>query len=138
MPIVEYQHQTEYAFDREGKRFPRLDFRVSAISSAEAIDVEAYLDSGCEYTLFNGWIGAALGLNLLSGDRRRFGSATGSVVEAAAHSVRLVHEELGAFDLDVAFSLVDLKRSLLGRDFFALAQIGFREHHQCFLITMEP
>ena len=101
-------------------------------------DVEAYLDSGCEYTLFNGWVATTLGLDLLAGRRRRFGSASGSVVEAAIHPVHLVHDDLGAFDLDVAFSLTDIRRSLLGRDFFALAQIGFREYHQCFFVTMGP
>jgi hypothetical protein len=136
--IVEYQHQIEYAYDRKGKRFPRLDFRMSTSSLTDAVDVEAYLDNGCEYTLFNGWLGASLGLDLLSGRRRRFQSASGSFLEAAVHSVHLVHDDLGVFELEVAFSLTEIQRCLLGRDFFNLAQIGFRERYQYFFVTPEP
>ena len=41
-------------------------------------------------------------------------------------------------DLDIGFSTVPLRRNLLGRDFFNLVQIGFRERQQVFYVRGEP
>jgi hypothetical protein len=38
----------------------------------------------------------------------------------------------------VGFSSGEIHRNLLGRDFFNLAQIGFRERHLTFFITPSP
>ena len=78
------------------------------------------------------------GLDLMAGRRLSFASATGMSIEAMLHAVRLSHPELGHFDLEVGFSTAPLRRNLLGRDFFDLAQIGFRERHLVFYVTPEP
>ena len=139
MDEVLYQHRLEYSYDRDGKRFPRLSFRISTSEDpTRAMDVDAYLDSGSERSLFNGWIATGLGLDPFGGTSLRMASATGSSVTAAIHPVTLLHDELGMFNLEVGFTPLELKRNLLGRDFFSLVQVGFREHHLCFYVTPEP
>ena len=138
MVTVDYQHRIEYAYDRKGKRFPRLSFRISSASDLKrAMDVNAYLDCGSERSLFNGWIGSALGIDILSGPRVKFESAAGSYLTATIHPVRLVHDDLGTYELDVGFSTGEISRNLLGRDFFDFVQIGFREHQLCFFVSPE-
>lgn len=136
---VSYAHRLDYSHDLAGKRFPRLTFRVSNPADPSlAVDVKAYLDSGSERSLFDGRIGALLGVDILRGERIRFASATGSSFTATIHPVRLVHEDLGRFDLEVGFSTGELQRNLLGRDFFDLIQIGFRENQLAFFVTPRP
>ena len=62
----------------------------------------------------------------------------GGVLPATLHAVQLSHADLGTFELEVAFSTTEIRRNLLGRDFFDLVQIGFREHHLAFFITPTP
>jgi hypothetical protein len=136
---VDYKHQIEYAYDRSGKRFPQLSFRISSTSDLKrAMDVNTYLDSGSERSLFNGWIGSVLGIDILSGPRMTFESAAGSYLTTTIHPVRLVHDDMGTFEIEVGFSTSEISRNLLGRDFFDLVQIGFREHQLCFFVTPEP
>jgi len=59
-------------------------------------------------------------------------------MEGIIHPVRLSHPDLSDFDLEVGFSTVPLRRNLLGRDFFSMVQIGFRERHQVFYVKAEP
>ena len=139
MPTVHYQFELDYPHDGEGRRFPRLTFRLSSPRDATSfLDVEAYLGSGSERSLFNGRRGAVLGIDILSGGRIRYQSAAGGHLSATIHPVRLVHEELGAFDLEVGFTSTEIERNLLGRDFFNLVQIGFRENHLRFYVTPKP
>lgn len=139
MYAVTYERRLAYAYDRDGKRFPRLTFRISsATDPSRAMDVEAHLDSGAEKSLFDGRIAAVLGFDVLDGPRMRYESATGSSFTATLHPVRLVHDDLGSYELDVGFTSSAFKRNLLGRDFFNLNQIGFRENRLSFLITPRP
>ncbi len=139
MPTVSYDLELDYAHDRDGKRFPRLAFRLANPGvSTRTLDVLAYLDSGSERSLFNGWLGTALGIDILTGRRIRYESAAGGHVSATIHPVRLVHDDLGTFDLEIGFTTSEIQRNLLGRDFFNLAQIGFRENHLCFYVTPAP
>ncbi len=136
---VSYELQFEYSYDTSGKLFPRLEFRVSdPASTAEGIDVQGYLDCGAERSLFNGWIGTALGIDVLSGQSIVYKTGAGTLLPATIHPVRLFHPDLGELDLEVGFSSSEVPRNLLGRDFFDLAQIGFREHHATFFITLKP
>jgi hypothetical protein len=100
-------------------------------------DVIAYLDSGAQRSLFDGTLARLIGLDLLTGSRLSFTSAAGFSIEAMVHPVRLSHPEIGHFDLAIGFSTVPLRRNLLGRDFFNLVQIGFRERHQMFYVRTE-
>lgn len=139
MPTIHYPFQINYSYDEDGNLLPRLAFAVSRPRSpGRLIDVDPYLDSGAERSLFDGWIGTALGLDLLSGPRIGYKTTMGTVLTATIHPVRLSHTDLGDFDLEVGFASVSLKRNLLGRDFFNLVQIGFRERHRAFFVSPEP
>jgi hypothetical protein len=76
---------------------------------------------------------------LNSGQKKECGSLVkGAGVEARLHWVRLSHPELGDFDLEIGFTESPISRNLLGRDFFNLIQIGFRERYLTFYATPTP
>lgn len=66
-----------------------------------------------------------------------FISTTGEEIVARLHRVRIDHERLGERLLEVAFSEAPVVRNLLGRDFFGLFQIGFRELQSTLLFAPE-
>lgn len=135
---VQYDYRFNYR-EINQKSFPIVQFRVSNPLHPElAVDIDCYLDSGAQYSLLNGWIAAELGLDLFSGTARRYGTTAGSEIEGRVHQVRLSHPDLGSFDLDVGLSTQQIRRDLLGRDFFDLIQIGFRERHLTFYVSPRP
>lgn len=139
MLTVRYDLEFPYPYDLNGERFPRLTFRLTNPENpGQSVDVDAYLDSGAQRSLFDGGIGRAVGIDLLTGDQKQYESATGSSIAGRLHRVRLEHPDLGSFDLEVGFSSSRIKRNLLGRDFFNLVQIGFRERRLAFYVTPEP
>jgi len=139
VPVVTYEFALDYAHDPEGRRFPRLSLQLAkATEPAVTVDVDAYLDSGAERSLINGRLGAALGIDVLSGPELAYQTTVGNRLVATLHPVVLTHPDLGSFSLDVGFSITDIHRNLLGRDFFNLAQIGFRERHLTFYVTPTP
>lgn len=139
MITVSYEHRFEYAHDADGGRFPRLEIRVAHPKNEDAaLDVWAYRDSGAERTLFNGWIGSALGIDLLDGRELVYQTGSGGHLTARVHPLHLFHPDLGDFELEVGLSSSDIPRNLLGRDFFDRVQIGFREHQLAFFITARP
>ncbi len=139
MPVVAYEQQIDYAYDTDGCRFSRLDFQMAQAGKPDVtVDVDAHLDTGTERSLFNGKLAIALGIDLLSGPQLVYQTTVGSRLITALHLVRLTHPDLGSFNLEVGFSTTDIHRNLLGRDFFDLVQIGFREHHLTFYITPTP
>ncbi len=136
---ISYTHEIEYGYDEQGMRLPLLKFRLSNPEKPELIvDIEASLDSGAERSLVDGQIGAALGLDVLRGPRQTFETMAGSFLIATLHKVQLSHPKLGRFELEIAFSTGEIRRNLLGRDFFDLVQIGFREHFLTFFVTPIP
>ncbi|OGP30829.1 MAG: hypothetical protein A2038_06005 [Deltaproteobacteria bacterium GWA2_57_13] len=139
METVTYEFRFEYPRNPEDNPFPILQLRVLNPSDPlRGIDVDAYLDSGAEYSLFNGWIAKSLGLSLLEGVPRKYGPIIGEVIEGRVHQVRLSHPNLGYFDIDIGFSLGQIRRDILGRDFFNQVQIGFREKQLSYYITPTP
>jgi hypothetical protein len=102
------------------------------------LDIDAYLDSGAERSLFEGWITRAIGLDLLAGRTIPYASLTRQTIEGRLHPVRLSHPSLGHFELEVGFSTGNISRNILGRDFFNLIQVGFRENHLAFYVTPTP
>jgi hypothetical protein len=129
MVYVEYEHLLDYLRDKNGVPFPGLRIEICRPDlSNSAIVVPAHLDSGASRSIFDGEIAETIGLDLLSGSNVTYQSTTGAVVEAGLHEVRLAHPSLGACILEVGFSTTKIARNLLGRDFFDLFQIGFREH----------
>ena len=138
MVSVTYPFQFAYPL-MEGGHFPALQLRMQALQEPpQPVDVYAYLDSGAEQSLFDGGIARAIGLDLLTGRPKRYRSTVGEGIDARLHRVHLVHDDLGAFELEVGFSSGEISRNLLGRDFFNLVQIGFREHHLTFHVNPVP
>lgn len=139
VPTIAYQYEFPYRPSPAGGMFPILPVAVSnPRSSARSADVVAYLDSGAQRSLFDGTLAGFIGLDLMDGPRLPFASAAGFSIEGILHPMRLLHPELGEFDLEIGFSTVPLRRNLLGRDFFNVVQIGFRERHQVFYVKAEP
>ncbi len=136
---VDYPYRNNYSYDLTGRLYPRLLLRVTSPSGdSEPVDLYGYLDSGAERSLFSGWIGAALGIDILDGPRISYKTVAGTEMIGTLHQVRLQHPDLGSFDLEVGFSSSDISRDILGRDFFNLIQIGFRENQLAFFINPKP
>jgi hypothetical protein len=65
MPTIHYPFRFNYAYDREGNLLPRRTLTVFRPDEpSHRIEVDGYLDSGAERSLFDGWIGTALGLDV--------------------------------------------------------------------------
>jgi hypothetical protein len=142
MPQIDYQHELSYTLMEDGSaaRFPGLLVSVSeslggGVGSVTAL---AHLDTGAEFSLFNGAIAAALDLPLLEGEPIQLTATTGASIDARFHEVNIEHHVLGRFPLQIAFSLGEIRRNLLGRDFLNLIQIGFRERHGQIYVTPLP
>lgn len=75
MVTVQYAYELSYTPDPfTGDPFPILPLRITTLSHPEtALDVNAYLDSGAQRSLFDGWIAISLGLDLLSGQALSYG-----------------------------------------------------------------
>jgi hypothetical protein len=130
MVEVSYGQELDYLRDSEtGKPFPGLWIVVGNLSNNRQLEVQAHLDSGTEKSLFDGQIAKAIGVNLGDCEVLLYRSSTGAELVARIHKVQLVHEKLGARELMVGFSERGIARNLLGRDFFDLFQIGFRERY---------
>ena len=138
MTIVSYGHDFPYITDTRGNRFPALLLGIQVPQSDETVDLDAYLDTGASTSLFDGSLLRAIGVDLWTGEPSRYEGTSGTIVEARVHPVELVHDTLGVFRLRVGFSLGTIKRNLLGRDFFDLTQIGFREREQKFFVEPTP
>lgn len=138
MVEVIYSYTFPYAY-RGLAQAPMLQIRLaSPTPSQEQVDVDAFLDSGTNYSLFDGQLADAIGLDLMAGRPRQYYSTTGAEVDARCHRVLLQRPGLGTFALEVGFSTSRIARNLLGRDFFSLVQIGFREHRLEFYIEPTP
>ncbi len=98
-------------------------------SLTSAIEILAELDSGAEYSLFQGSLATAIGLDLFGGERFAFDLANGAALGARILPIMLSHAELGRFGLHGRFSTGPLRMNILGRDFFDLLPVGFDEHH---------
>lgn len=139
MVTVVYDHEFPYPHDLDGSGYPRLTLRGSNRGdAARAIDFEAYLDSGARRSLLNGWIASSIGIDPLEGPPLSYETTAGNPLTATLHTILLEHSELGGFELEVGFSSGQIRRNLLGRDFFNLVQVGFREHQLAFYVTKTP
>jgi hypothetical protein len=100
--------------------------------------MDAHLDSGTSQSLFNGLFLVGLGIEVVNANRKIYSTTDGHTITAYLHDVRLRILEIGDFDLTIGFSEIDIKRNLLGRDFFNLIQIGFREHQMQYFLNVTP
>ena len=140
MATVHYQHEFPYIYVEEyNDYFPILTLRITNPFQPErSLDIDGYLDSGAKRSFFDGWIATTLGFDLLGGSKITHGSSTGFQTTGHLHQVRLFHPALGSFDLEISFSTAEISRNLIGRDFFNLFQVGFREKHLTFYLTSTP
>ena len=138
---VTYTHSFNYLVDEfSGKSLPglRLSLTLHGTDFPKA-DIRAYLDTGAEFSLFDGaLLVSTLGMDLMAGPETGLSAASGVALAARIHRLELFHPDLGRFALDAAISTVPIRRNLLGRDFFRHLQMGFREFHHTFLINAAP
>jgi hypothetical protein len=119
--------------------FPVLQVEIiNPADPTQRVDVDAYVDTGASRSVFFGWIPDAIGLVLLDGRPITYANNMGHEQEGRTLSVRVGHPDLGEFPLDIGFAMWEAPRSLLGRDFLNLVQVGFRERFQAFYIEPSP
>ena len=141
MPDVHYQHELSYLRSESAARgpFPGLWVDIQQIElPGESIAVQAHIDTGAEFSVFNGFIASGIGLDLLAGSPIQLVPTAGQGFGARLHRVQISHDILGPFELNVAFTLDEIRRNLLGRDFLDLIQIGFRERQHTIYVTARP
>lgn len=109
MPRLEFSESVQYTVDSRGIALP-----VSLSFAGKRTSFPASIDTGAANCLFARKRGEAIGLNLESGDPRRFRTATGSVT-AFGHTVTI--ETLGLACDSVVYFFEDsrLQHNLLGR-----------------------
>jgi len=130
LPTVVYQFKIPYLRRLDGSLFPGLAVELeNPRTGATTLEIDAELDSGAEYSLFQGTWALAIGLDLFAGTPFAFGLANGISLDARILPVVVSHAMLGRFHLLARFSTGPLRRNVLGRDFFDLLQVGFDEHH---------
>ena len=136
METVVYQLRVPYLLRVNGKSFPGLVVDLENPSDvASFVEIRAELDSGAEYSLFEGRLARLIGLDLFDGEPFEFGLVNGVSLDARILPVVIRHDKLGRFNLRVRFSTSPLRRNILGRDFFDLLQVGFDEHHSEVYLT---
>ena len=131
---IRYDLTFNYLFLPNGKRRP--GFLVQLSNRALHLDTKAFLDSGAEFSLFNGEFGAALGLDLIAGRPRPYKTVNSTVIHGYVHPVTIAIPELGEFQFELGFSIEQITVNILGRDFFDLIRIGFDEHEQIFHVSV--
>ncbi len=140
MVSVNYSLEFNYR-NYQDELYPVLTVGLRNPVNGESVEQDGFLDCGAARSLFMGEIAAMLGLNLLDGEEWTFQTNDGHPVEARILPIEIILNEDGTervFNLPLAFSMVDLQRNLLGRDFFNLIQVGFRESHFQFFIEPTP
>lgn len=138
MVRVDYQYSFNYRQLHAGS-FPIIQVRITRQDNPDVgIDTDAYLDSGAERSLFNGQLLAALEIDLANDKRKLYGSTTGVFITGYHHDVRITVPDVGEFNLEIGFSESQIIRNLLGRDFFNLVQIGFRERRLQYFLNIFP
>jgi hypothetical protein len=119
--------------------FPTLQVEiVNAADPSLRVNVDAYLDTGASRSVFFGWIPEAIGLNILDGQPLSYVNNMGQSEDGRILSVIINHPDLGEFPIDIGFAMWNPSRSLLGRDFLNLIQVGFRESQFEFHIEASP
>ncbi|MBI3799407.1 MAG: hypothetical protein HY268_20875 [Deltaproteobacteria bacterium] len=90
MPTVSYAYEFAYTYSSQtGDPFPVLALQIASPDHPEqALDIDVYLDSGAQRSLFDGRIGTALGLELFSGPELRYVSVAGVGLAARLHRVQ--------------------------------------------------
>ena len=133
---IQFEHVIPYrAVPLRTGLFPALF--VGLIGPGGQDDSLVILDTGAEYSIFNGSRASALGLNLLAGQRVTVSSLGGSV-EGYIHPI-VLEIEGSQFQTEVVFSLNRIPRELLGRSsVFRQVTWGLRESRQEMYFSPRP
>ncbi len=138
MVSVHYSLEFPYRIYQD-ELFPMVMIALKNPATRGSIDQDAFLDSGASRSIFVGDVAPMIGLNLLDGEPWEFRTNTGQPVHARIHRVEVVlGDGVPEFGLDLAFSTDTIQRNLLGRDFFRLLQIGFREAYAELFVEPVP
>lgn len=139
MGAVVYQIRVPYLRHQNGRTYPGLVVQLENPNDPQnAVDLRAELDSGAEFSLFDGGLAQSIGLDLPNGTPFRFVTTNSSYIDARILRVVISEPYLGRFPMELRFSIGQIQRNLLGRDFFNLMQIGFRERHLEVFLTASP
>ena len=137
---VEYTHQFAYAHTEKEGVCPVITVSMCPpeLLPDDGIEVDAFLDSGTSTSLFNGSFLRGFDIDVINDRSKTFTSTAGVPLAAYLHRVKIMLPSLGTFDLDIGFSIDPIRRNLLGRDFFNLVQIGFRENQLQYYLKATP
>lgn len=100
------------------------------------VDFLALLDTGAEQTLLDGVHLRAAGIDIFSGNERRFQGFLGAGTVAYEHPSTLTIENLEVH-LPIAYSSFPIGRQVMGRDLMAHFGIALREQVMEFWLTPE-
>jgi hypothetical protein len=127
---VTYQFRVPYLRRIDGSLFPGLIIELqNPVTGAKTTPIRAELDSGAEYSLFEGELARHIGLEVFDGEPFAFRLASGTSLESRILPIVLCHRELDDTPLLARFSTAPIPTNILGRDFFDFFRVGFDEHH---------
>jgi hypothetical protein len=131
---IDFDKAVGYRYSLSGKLAPIVAMRLSN-EKENSVDVQAYVDTGAEFSLFRADYLNPLGLNLLDGDAEEVSTLVASF-PIYRHIVRIsLFDEL-RFNLRVGFSDL-IRRDLLGRDILDKVHFAMREHHRQMFFKLE-
>lgn len=107
------------------------------LTRAKSPPFRAELDSGAEYSLFDGSLAVAANLDIFDGAPFSFRLANGAKFDSRVLPIVVSHDDLGDLLLQGRFSTAPISVNILGRDFFDFFKIGFDEHQsEVYLSTL--
>ena len=134
--IIEFERVLGYRSIAPGQA-PLPAIPVGLIGPGGTDDAVAILDTGAQYSIFNGQRTSVLGIELASGKRIRFESLGGGMY-GWLHSITLEIEGF-RFPCEVLFSNGYIRRELLGRHtVFDQITIGIREKYRSIYFSPRP
>jgi len=134
--IIEFERVLGYRSIPPGQALlPAIPIRL--IGPAGRDDVLAVLDTGAEYSIFDGRRATVLGIALTNGKRRRLNTVCGAM-DAWLHKITLEIEG-SRFRCEVLFSDGYIPRELLGRHtVFDQITIAIREKYHSIYFSPRP
>ena len=120
---LEFDTQHSYATERVGISVP-----VALKSGDKIVRLAASIDSGATFRLFRAELAMSLGLDLTSGDLKRFRTAN-SNIDAYGHEVELSVLGLTTFSTVYFFANTAINKNVLGRvGWLDRVRLGLIEH----------
>lgn len=135
MSLPTFEHVLPYR--RIGGRPPCPALELTVAVGMIEFDVVALVDTGAEFSLLDGSMLRAAGIDLLAGPSQTFRGFMGA--RSVGHAHRAVLTAAGrAVAMEVHFSTMPLERPVLGRDFLEYFVVAVRERTQEVHVAREP